>query len=378
MRIPAATTAALRRTAHLLVVGGGSSSSKFIARHWYQVDWLPGPAFQHFGWWHLQSTNFQVTLRVEPVPRREYQASDLNLSRHAMSVVDLDGGSGRAAPFIASSNTCEHVCGIRHRAANDGFPPIVAVHLRELDGCPCPGRNDAGEVHGRPADDGRQRSCRPCPADRVVLTPGPARSCRDALRARLERAAGLLILRQPRCRSGCDRNRHIDLVWRRKRTSSIGDLRSGVTHTGTTKPLNPQVGDRAGAKRGEVPRQPGLLDHHHKDRYREHQEKREHWATPAVIIGHFAQPGDLSMAPHREADAADAWPYIDCRHAAIVMSCSAWVTSLDSRYVEIRPLRPPSHCFSQMGRFERYRLPLQCGFRDHTRLGMIDEPLPAR
>src|SRR5215467_6340269 len=101
-------------------------------------------------------------------------------------------------------------------------------------------------------------------------------------------------------------------------------------------------------------------------------------STPAVIIGHFAQPGDLSMAPHREADAADAWPYIDCRHAAIVMSCSAWVTSLDSRYVEIRPLRPPSHCFSQMGRFERYRLPLQCGFRDHTRLGMIDEPLPAR
>jgi hypothetical protein len=37
------------------------------------------------------------------------------------------------------------------------------------------------------------------------------------------------------------------------------DLRSGVTHTETTKPPNPQVGDHAGAKRGEAPRQPAYL-----------------------------------------------------------------------------------------------------------------------
>jgi hypothetical protein len=39
------------------------------------------------------------------------------------------------------------------------------------------------------------------------------------------------------------------------------DLRSGITHTGTAKPPNPQVGGRAGAQRGEAPRQPCLLDH---------------------------------------------------------------------------------------------------------------------
>ena len=86
---------------------------------------------------------------------------------------------------------------------------------------------------------------------------------------------------QRRSEMGGNRREFHTAVWRRKRTSSIGprycdDLGSGVTHTGTAKPPNPQVGDRAGAKRGEAPRQPGLLDHDHKDRHRERQEKREH------------------------------------------------------------------------------------------------------
>jgi hypothetical protein len=37
----------------------------------------------------------------------------------------------------------------------------------------------------------------------------------------------------------------------------------GVTHTGTAEPPNPQVGERAGAKRGEAPRQPGVASDIH-------------------------------------------------------------------------------------------------------------------
>jgi hypothetical protein len=58
-----------------------------------------------------------------------------------------------------------------------------------------------------PADDGRQPGCRPCPADRVVkgcrqqVEPDPAEmATRQRLRARLERVAGLLIMRPHRRR----------------------------------------------------------------------------------------------------------------------------------------------------------------------------------
>jgi hypothetical protein len=57
------------------------------------------------------------------------------------------------------------------------------------------------KFHGRPADDGRQRGCTPCPADRVVkgvaaqVEPDPAEMAARQ-RLRLERATSLLIMRQ--------------------------------------------------------------------------------------------------------------------------------------------------------------------------------------